>query len=123
MKKEYSDLNDRQKIVYMKRFIIWLGFMIIPFVVSIGMLILLFPFDYYLNNVVDVNDTLQSLWILLNVVILCCVSIGFFYIFSEIAYWIVNYFEFYTELNLENAENDLKKIKNIIKEYSMENKD
>ena len=111
MNKDYSDLSDRQKLIYIKRLTIIIITGVIPVLFLTGFILIVD--DYHDMNIDDSNY--EGLQFVLPVLIMCSI-IGVMFIGLEFGYYLVEKMNLYTDINLERVEKRLKKIKESMKD-------
>lgn len=111
MNKDYSDLSDRQKLIYIKRLAVILITGLTPVLFLCGFILIID--DYHDMNIDDSNY--EGLQIVIPVLIIGSIM-GVMFMGLEVGYYLAEKMNLYTDINLERVEKRLKKIKESMKD-------
>ena len=132
--REYSDLNDKQKIIFVKRgIIIGLCVMFTLSLVFGSMYVVIESYNQSLPKEVEKEDNNQTSNTITDTetdkVFLFCIMIlvigalfGLSNLSCYLAYFIIEKLELYTDMNLDHAEKQYKTIKTAIEKQKEDNK-
>ena len=132
--REYSDLNDKQKIIFIKRgIIIGLCVMFVLSLVFGSMYVVIETYNNSLPNEIEnddkpqtpnsVTDTEEDKVFLFCIMVLVIGSLfGLSNLSMYLAYFIIEKLKLYTDMNLDYAEKEYKKIKTMIENQNEDNK-
>lgn len=126
MRKEYSDLPDRQKITHMKQCMVYCTFTLIPIITLIGVLVALtYHYEPILSEMPGTNSTDTSPLIpipsdmahMLGMALVIFFMVGIFgliFLGSALGDFMCDRLNLYTDIQLETAEKRLTKIKKVL---------
>lgn len=109
MNKDYSDLSDRQKLIYIKRGVVLTCCTILPFILFVGVFLAMPNSDFITSEPSDAVKIGAAMIFLFTVW-------GMMLIGLALGYYLVEKMNLYTEINLDKAEKRVKRIKESMKE-------